>query len=205
MLFVDPDARGRGVARALVSAVLDHARQARMFRIVTHASRPARPVFESLGFVADQENPNSRVRDVVVPNCDMRIDLSGATNSRSPAAGMSSRAMRQDPRKSPRARVGETVRRDLPQLRLRDCSETCLAPQWPPADAQPDRQAGAVPLPGVMTSRPRGFAVPRPSGAAQNQAGLWRPARVSRFNPCGSAGGRQGGSRFTSCARTGRR
>lgn len=76
MLFVDPDARGRGVARALVSAVLDHARQARMSRIVTHASRPARPVFESLGFVADQENPDNRVRDVRVPNCDMRIDLS---------------------------------------------------------------------------------------------------------------------------------
>ncbi|MCT1601411.1 GNAT family N-acetyltransferase [Kocuria sp. p3-SID1433] len=76
MLFVHPDARGRGVARAFVSAVFDHARQARMSRIDTHASRPARPVFESLGFVVDQENPDNRVRDVRVPNCDMPIDLS---------------------------------------------------------------------------------------------------------------------------------
>lgn len=76
MLFVHPDARGRGVVRALVSAVLDHARQAGVSRVLTHASRPARPVFESLGFGVDREDPDNRVRDVRVPNCDMRIVLS---------------------------------------------------------------------------------------------------------------------------------
>lgn len=84
MLFVHPDADGRGAARALVSAVLDHARQIGLSRVVAHASRPARPVFEGLGFAVVRENPENRVRGVCVPNCDMQIDLSegdGRSNS----------------------------------------------------------------------------------------------------------------------------
>lgn len=75
MLFVHPDAGGRGVARALVTAVLDHAREVGLTRIVTHASRAARPAFERFGFVLDEENPQNVVRGVCVPNYDMHIDL----------------------------------------------------------------------------------------------------------------------------------
>lgn len=75
MLFVHPDAGGRGVARALVTAVLDHARQVGVARVVTHASRAARPAFEKFGFVVDAENSENMVRGVLVPNFDMHIDL----------------------------------------------------------------------------------------------------------------------------------
>lgn len=75
MLFVHPDAGGRGVARALVTGVLAEARRRGLPRVVTHASRPARPVFERLGFRVDAENPTNLIRGVAVPNFDMHIDL----------------------------------------------------------------------------------------------------------------------------------
>lgn len=75
MLFVHPDAGGRGVARALVSAVLDRAAGRGVSRVVTHASRAARPALESFGFVVVQENPDNLVRGVVVPNCEMRLRI----------------------------------------------------------------------------------------------------------------------------------
>lgn len=75
MLFVRPDAGGRGVARALVTAVLDHARAVGLSSVVTHASRVSRPAFERLGFVVDAENLHNMVRGVAIPNYDMHIDL----------------------------------------------------------------------------------------------------------------------------------
>lgn len=75
LLFVHPDAGGRGVARALVTAVLDHAREVGPARVVTHASRAACAAFERFGFVVDAENSQNMVRGVCVPNYDMHIDL----------------------------------------------------------------------------------------------------------------------------------
>ncbi|WP_171905274.1 GNAT family N-acetyltransferase [Cellulosimicrobium cellulans] len=55
-LFVDPDHGRRGVARALLAAVLAAARSAGLPELTTHASLVARPVFEREGFrVVHQE------------------------------------------------------------------------------------------------------------------------------------------------------
>lgn len=75
MLFVHPDAGGRGIARQLVMAVLAEARRRKVNTVTTHASRAARPAFERFGFVVDAENPNNMIRGVAIPNFDMHIDL----------------------------------------------------------------------------------------------------------------------------------
>ena len=75
MMFVHPDAGGRGVGRQLVEAVLGEARRRGLTRVATHASRTARPAFERLGFVIDRENPDNWTRGVRVPNFDMHLDL----------------------------------------------------------------------------------------------------------------------------------
>jgi putative acetyltransferase len=75
MLFVHPDFGGRGVARALVSAVLDEARRRGLPEVRTHASRAARPALERLGFVTDRENVDNRVRGHLVPNYDMHVTI----------------------------------------------------------------------------------------------------------------------------------
>ena len=75
MLFVHPDATGCRVARSLVSAVLERARQVGLNRVVTHASRAARPALERFGFVVRAENPDNLVRGVRVPNYYMCVDL----------------------------------------------------------------------------------------------------------------------------------
>ena len=49
-LFVDPSSGGRGVARALLTAVATAAGQAGLAELVTHASWRAAPVFERLGY-----------------------------------------------------------------------------------------------------------------------------------------------------------
>jgi putative acetyltransferase len=49
-LFVDPASGGRGVARALLSAVESTARSSGLASLVTHASWRAVPVFERAGF-----------------------------------------------------------------------------------------------------------------------------------------------------------
>jgi putative acetyltransferase len=49
-LFVAPEAGGRGVARALLTAVAATARAAGLTELVTHASWRAVPVFERLGY-----------------------------------------------------------------------------------------------------------------------------------------------------------
>lgn len=75
MLFVEPAASGRGVARHLVSAVLMEAAQRGLARVTTQASRAARPAFEQLGFVVDRANPNNVIRGIAVPNFAMHICL----------------------------------------------------------------------------------------------------------------------------------
>lgn len=75
MLFVHPDFGGQGVARLLVAAVLEEARRRGLARVVTHASRTARPAFERFGFVVERENTDNWTRGVRVPNFDMHADL----------------------------------------------------------------------------------------------------------------------------------
>ena len=75
MLFVAPEAGGRGVARALVAEVLAEARRRQLSRVTTRASRAARPAFERFGFVVDRPNEKNIVRGVAVPNFEMHIDL----------------------------------------------------------------------------------------------------------------------------------
>ena len=76
MLFVPPDAGGRGVARLLVERIRQEARRRGLERLHTHASRTARPVLEHLGFRVVAERPDNRVRGQVVPNTAMACDLS---------------------------------------------------------------------------------------------------------------------------------
>ena len=68
-LFVDPSYGGRGVARALLTAVATAAEQAGLAELVTHASWRAAPVFERLGYRREEVEtvdldgiPISRVR-----------------------------------------------------------------------------------------------------------------------------------------------
>lgn len=72
MLFVHPRAGGRGVARALLAAVLAEARARGITELRTFASRSAQPVFARAGFVVVAERPGNTVRGVVVPNAEMR-------------------------------------------------------------------------------------------------------------------------------------
>jgi putative acetyltransferase len=75
MLFVHPDAGGRGVARALVDAVIGKARALGLTEIHTHASRTARPAFERFGFEVERPNPENWIRGQNLPNYDMYLDL----------------------------------------------------------------------------------------------------------------------------------
>lgn len=54
-VYVLPDARRRGIARALMAAIMDYARDAALIRLVLHPSDEARPLYESLGFAALDE------------------------------------------------------------------------------------------------------------------------------------------------------
>jgi GNAT superfamily N-acetyltransferase len=49
-MFVEPRARGAGVARALMTMLVDHARQAGFMRLNLHPTDMARPLYRSLGF-----------------------------------------------------------------------------------------------------------------------------------------------------------
>ncbi|BEL04642.1 hypothetical protein Q0Z83_028330 [Actinoplanes sichuanensis] len=74
MLFVHPDAGGRGVARALVDRVLREATAAGHRRLRVHASLTARPAFERFGFVVDAARV-VEVRGQRLRNFDMSIAL----------------------------------------------------------------------------------------------------------------------------------
>jgi putative acetyltransferase len=55
MTFVVPEFGGRGVASALLAAVVDTARSRGLPRLTVRASITARPFFERRGFVLDEE------------------------------------------------------------------------------------------------------------------------------------------------------
>jgi putative acetyltransferase len=76
MLFVHSDAAGRGVARALVEAVVAKARELGLSELHTHASRTARPAFERFGFEVTRANEQNWIRGQNLPNYDMRLELS---------------------------------------------------------------------------------------------------------------------------------
>lgn len=75
MLFVHPEAGGRGIARALVGAVVGKAGELGLSRLCTHASRTARPAFERFGFEVDRANDDNWIRGENLPNYDMHLDL----------------------------------------------------------------------------------------------------------------------------------
>ncbi len=54
-MFTEPKARGRGVASALVERMISWARAERYPRVVLHASRMGRGVYERLGFERSNE------------------------------------------------------------------------------------------------------------------------------------------------------
>jgi putative acetyltransferase len=74
MLFVHPDAAGRGAARALVTHVLAEAEAAGHHRLTTHASVTARPAFERLGFTVERAQSVER-RGQTFRNFRMSIRL----------------------------------------------------------------------------------------------------------------------------------
>lgn len=49
-VYTEPNYRGQGIARALMRVVMDWARQREFDRVVLHASKAGRPLYESLGF-----------------------------------------------------------------------------------------------------------------------------------------------------------
>lgn len=75
MLFVHSAATGRGVARALVEAVVSKARELGLSELHTHASRTARPVFERFGFAVTRANEQNWIRGQNLPNYDMHLAL----------------------------------------------------------------------------------------------------------------------------------
>jgi GNAT superfamily N-acetyltransferase len=54
-VYVEPEHRRRGVARALVLAALDWCRSQRLGLVILHASEAGRPLYEALGFQASNE------------------------------------------------------------------------------------------------------------------------------------------------------
>jgi GNAT superfamily N-acetyltransferase len=54
-VYVVPAARRRGIARALMDAIVAHARDARLIRLTLHPSDEARTFYEQLGFDALDE------------------------------------------------------------------------------------------------------------------------------------------------------
>ncbi|HEX5083214.1 MAG TPA: GNAT family N-acetyltransferase [Blastocatellia bacterium] len=54
-VYCEPEHRRRGLARALMTAMLEWLRHERMAKIVLHASHDGRPLYESLGFVQTNE------------------------------------------------------------------------------------------------------------------------------------------------------
>jgi len=54
-VYCEPEHRRRGLARALMTEMLEWLRRERMAKIVLHASPDGRPLYESLGFVQTNE------------------------------------------------------------------------------------------------------------------------------------------------------
>jgi GNAT superfamily N-acetyltransferase len=62
-VFTEPDVRGMGLARALMNTLLKWAAAQGCDRVALHASDAARPLYQSLGFVATNEMRKSPVND----------------------------------------------------------------------------------------------------------------------------------------------
>lgn len=77
MLFVHPDAGGRGVARALVDRVVSEARTAGHRSLRVHASRTAVPALRRFGFTLHGSRL-PEVRGQRLENFDMSIALAAA-------------------------------------------------------------------------------------------------------------------------------
>ena len=75
MLFVHPDAGGRGVARALVGAVVGKARELGLSQLNTHASRTACPAFKRFGFEVVRANTENLIGGEKLPNYIMHLTL----------------------------------------------------------------------------------------------------------------------------------
>lgn len=54
-VYCEPEHRRRGLARALMTAMLDWCKRDRIAKVVLHASQDGRPLYESLGFVQTNE------------------------------------------------------------------------------------------------------------------------------------------------------
>jgi GNAT superfamily N-acetyltransferase len=54
-VYCEPGHRRRGLARALMTAMLEWCERERMAKIILHASPDGRPLYESLGFVQTNE------------------------------------------------------------------------------------------------------------------------------------------------------
>jgi len=77
MLFVDPRFGRRGIGSALISAIVNLARDEGAPYVETCASMTALPVFERNGFVVVAEEA-AVIRGVVLTNFRMRFDLAAA-------------------------------------------------------------------------------------------------------------------------------
>jgi len=54
-VYCEPEHRRRGLARALMAAMLEWCKRERIAKVVLHASQDGRPLYESLGFVKTNE------------------------------------------------------------------------------------------------------------------------------------------------------
>jgi ribosomal protein S18 acetylase RimI-like enzyme len=54
-VFVDPEYRRRGLARALIERCMDEAHRRRIRTVALHSSDMGRALYEALGFSATQE------------------------------------------------------------------------------------------------------------------------------------------------------
>ncbi|MEO8499507.1 MAG: GNAT family N-acetyltransferase [Vicinamibacteria bacterium] len=54
-VYTEPGHRRSGVARAIMEAIMDWGREHRLARLVLHASKDGRPLYESLGFEDSNE------------------------------------------------------------------------------------------------------------------------------------------------------
>jgi GNAT superfamily N-acetyltransferase len=54
-VYCEPEHRRRGLARALMEAMLEWCKRKRIAKVVLHASQDGRPLYESLGFIQTNE------------------------------------------------------------------------------------------------------------------------------------------------------
>jgi GNAT superfamily N-acetyltransferase len=54
-VYIEPEHRRQGVARAIMQAIIEWCRAQRTARLVLHASKEGRPLYESLGFESSNE------------------------------------------------------------------------------------------------------------------------------------------------------